>query len=133
MYNTRTFGSKLIAVAMVIAMALTMTVSAFAADGDIQPYYDTRAMITGRVNASAKTYTVTVQCPADTTKVKFTATLCQGNQEISTMTASANTFICSKSKSAAIKKGKTYVIKVTAQAYSGGSWDTINQSITVKT
>ena len=36
------------------------------------------------------------------------------------------------SKSAAVESGKTYVIEVTDQAYSGGAWDTIEQTITAK-
>ena len=49
------------------------------------------------------------------------------------MSASSNSARCSKSPSAAIEKGKTYVIEVTAQVYSGGAWDTIEETITVKT
>lgn len=81
--------------------------------------------------------TVTVQGPSSVTKVKMEATLYQkkliGREEISTMSASSNSARCSKSQSAAIEKGKTYVIEVTAQVYSGGAWDTIEETITVKT
>ena len=116
MYTTqKTAVTKLLAVAMTIAMALTMTVSAFAAE--IQPY-----------NADATKVT---------TKVEFDATLYQkqliGRKEISSMSASANGRTCAKSKSAAIQTGKTYVIEVTAEVYSGGAWDTIEKTITVKT
>ncbi|MCB6899585.1 hypothetical protein LI036_05550 [bacterium 210917-DFI.7.65] len=136
MYATRkTAVSKLLAIAMAIAMALTMTVSAFASD--VQPYYDSETTIAGKVNVSSKTFTVTVQGPSSVTKVKMEATLYQkkliGREEISTMSASSNSARCSKSQSAAIEKGKTYVIEVTAQVYSGGAWDTIEETITVKT
>ena len=49
------------------------------------------------------------------------------------MSASASGRTCSKSQSAAIEKGKTYVIEVTAQVYVGGAWDTIEETITAKT
>ena len=49
------------------------------------------------------------------------------------MSASASSARCSQSKSAAIQTGKTYVIEVTAEVYSGGAWDTIEKTITVKT
>ena len=116
-------------------MALTMTVSAFAAE--IQPFYDSEVNITGRVSASSQTYSVTVQAPAGTTQVKMEATLYQkqliGRKEISSMSASASSARCSQSKSAAIQTGKTYVIEVTAEVYSGGAWETIEDTITVKT
>ena len=136
MYTTqKTAVKKLLAVAMAIAMALTMTVSAFAAE--IQPFYDSEVNITGRVSASSQTYSVTVQAPAGTTQVKMEATLYQkqliGRKEISSMSASASSARCSQSKSAAIQTGKTYVIEVTAEVYSGGTWDTIEKTITVKT
>ena len=89
------------------------------------------------MNAGAQTYSVTVMAPSDATKVKFDATLYQkqliGRKEISSMSASANGRTCSKSQSAAIESGKTYVIEVTAQVYSGGVWDTIEKTLTVKT
>ena len=107
-------------VLLMLLLALTMTVSAFASD--VQPYYDSET---------------TVQGPSSVTKVKMEATLYQkkliGREEISTMSASSNSARCSKSQSAAIEKGKTYVIEVTAQVYSGGAWDTIEETITVKT
>ena len=136
MYTTqKTAVTKLLAIAMTIAMALTMTVSAFAAE--IQPFYDSEVNITGRVSASSQTYSVTVQAPAGTTQVKMEATLYQkqliGRKEISSMSASASSARCSQSKSAAIQTGKTYVIEVTAEVYSGGVWETIEDTITVKT
>ena len=136
MYTTqKTAVTKLLAVAMTIAMALTMTVSAFAAE--IQPYNADATKISGSVNAGSKTYSVVVTAPSDATKVKFDATLYQkqliGRKEISSMSASANGRTCAKSKSAAIQTGKTYVIEVTAEVYSGGVWDTIEKTITVKT
>ena len=56
-----------------------------------------------------------------------------GRKEISSMSASASSARCSQSKSAAIQTGKTYVIEVTAEVYSGGVWETIEDTITVKT
>ena len=43
MYGVRSVKSKFLSIAMVIAMALTMTVSAFASD--IQPFYDSEVNI----------------------------------------------------------------------------------------
>lgn len=120
---------------MAIAMALTMTVSAFASDA--QPYNADATKVTALVNAGAQTYSVTVTAPSDATKVKFDATLYQkqliGRKEISSMSAGANGRTCAKSQSAAVESGKTYVIEVTAQVYSGGTWDTIERTIAVKT
>ena len=120
---------------MAIVMALTMTVSAFASDA--QPYNADATKVTALVNAGAQTYSVTVTAPSDATKVKFDATLYQkqliGRKEISSMSASDSGRTCSKSQSAAIEKGKTYVIEVTAQVYVGGAWDTIEETITAKT
>lgn len=120
---------------MAIAMALTMTVSAFASD--VRPLYDSETSIIGSVNVSSQTCSVKVSGPLDATKVKLDATLYQkqliGRKEISSMSASASGRTCSKSQSAAIEKGKTYVIEVTAQVYVGGAWDTIEETITAKT
>ena len=131
----KTAVSKLLAIAMAIAMALTMTVSAFASD--VRPLYDSETSIIGSVNVSSQTYSVKVSGPLDATKVKLDATLYQkqliGRKEISSMSASASGRTCSKSQSAAIEKGKTYVIEVTAQVYVGGAWDTIEETITAKT
>lgn len=136
MYTTqKTAITKLLAVAMTIAMALTMTVSAFAAE--IRPFYNEEVVIAASVSTASKMYTVTVQAPAGTTQIKMDATLYQkqliGRKQISTMSGSASGARCSKSKSAAIQTGKTYVIEVTAQVYTNGSWDTVEDTITVKT
>ena len=135
MYTRKLTASKLFAIVLAAAMLLTMTVSAFASE--IQPYYDTEISITGSVGITSQVYTVTVQAPSDTTKTQFDATLYQkqliGRKEISSMSAGASGRTCSKSQSAAIEKGKTYVIEVTAQVYVGGAWDTIEETITAKT
>lgn len=136
MYTTnRTLSRKLLALAMALAMALTMTVSAFASE--IQPWYADTTDIKATVNYSAKTYTVMITGAEDTKKITFDATLYQkqllGRKQISTMSGSSDSRTCSQSKSAAIESGKTYVIEVTAQVYSGGSWDTIKETITAKT
>ena len=49
------------------------------------------------------------------------------------MSASASGRTCAKSQNAEVESGKTYVIEVTAQVYSGGTWDTVERTITVKT
>ena len=120
---------------MTIAMALTMTVSAFAAE--IRPFYNEEVVIAASVSTASKMYTVTVQAPAGTTQIKMDATLYQkqliGRKQINTMSESASGARCSKSKSAAVELGKTYVIEGTAQVYTNGSWDTVEDTITVKT
>ena len=122
-------------VLLMLLLALTMTVSAFASDA--QPYNADATKVTALVNAGAQTYSVTVTAPSDATKVKFDATLYQkqliGRKEISSMSAGANGRTCAKSQSAAVESGKTYVIEVSAQVYSGGTWDTIERTIAVKT
>ena len=135
MYGVRSVKSKFLSIAMVIAMALTMTVSAFASD--IQPWYADETVISGAVDAGSKTYSVTVRSSSDTTQIKMEATLYQkqliGRKQISTMSKNVNGYSCSQSKSAAIENGKTYVIEVTAQVYSDGAWDTVKKTITAKT
>ena len=135
MYMKKTIASRIVAFTMAIAMALTMGVSAFAVE--YQPYNADDTTIKGNVSATAQTYSVTVTAPSDTTQIKMEATLYQkqliGRKEISSMTGSTYTWKCTKSQSAAIEKGKTYVIEVTAQVYSGGAWDTVEETITVKT
>ena len=136
MYTTnRALPRKLLSIAMALAMALTMTVGAFASD--LRPWYADETTIKATINVSAQTYLVTVQAPSNTTQIKMQATLYQkqilGRKEISSMTGTANSSICTSSKKAAIEKGKTYVIEVTAQVYSGGSWNTVEDTITVKT
>lgn len=136
MYTTkRTLPRKFLAITMAIVMALTMTVSAFAFD--YRPYNADATSAMATVSAETKIYTVTVIAPSGTTKVMFDATLYQkqltGRKQISTMSASSDGVRCFKSKSATIEKGKTYVIEVTAKVYSGGVWDTVEKTLTVKT
>ena len=131
MYTTkRTLPRKFLAITMAIVMALTMTVSAFASD--VRPNNLDTTDIIGSIN-----YTVNITGAADATKITFNATLYKkellGRKEISSMTGSSNGRVCSKSKSATIEKGKTYVIEVTAKVYSGGVWDTVEKTLTVKT
>lgn len=136
MYTTnRTLPRKFLAITMAIVMALTMTVSAFASD--VRPNNLDTTDIIGSINYTAQTYTVNITGAADATKITFNATLYKkellGRKEISSMTGSSNGRVCSKSKSATIEKGKTYAIEVTAKVYSGGVWDTVEKTLTVKT
>lgn len=123
---------KLLAIAMAIAMALTMAVSAFAV-----PYNNDATQIIGSVSYAGQSYSVTVNAPPGTTKINVDATLYQktllGRKEIDTMTSSSNSAKFVKSKSVTIEKGKTYILEVTADVYSGGSWDTLEASVTAKT
>ena len=133
--KSRKILSKGIAIAMAIAMAMTMTVSAFASV--VRPFNADAADIIAKVNATAQTYSVTVTAPADTAKVKFSATLYQknllGRKEIDSMAASSTGRKCTKTKSATIEQGKTYQITVTADIYSGGQWHSVENTSTVKT
>lgn len=127
--------SKIFAIVMAVAMALTVTVSAFAAD--IQPYNADATQITASVSYASQTYSVTVQAPTGTTKINASATLYQktlfGYKEIDSVTASASSRTCTKRQSATIEEGKTYKIEVTAEIYSSGQWDTIEKELTVTT
>ncbi len=135
MYTRKFTASKLFAVVLAAAMLLTMTVSAFASD--VQPYYDTEVMIIGNVDATAKTYSVSVTAPTDVTKIKFDATLYQkqliGRKKIATMSASANSNYCYKSQSAEIQTGKTYIVEIEGQVYFDGAWHDTNGDFTAKT
>lgn len=126
---------KLLATILIATMALAMTVSAFA--WEAQPYNEDVTQITGSVSYTGQNYTVTVTAPADTTKIEVDATLYQktllGRKEIDTMTGSVNSSRFVKNKSATIEKGKTYILEVTADVYSGGTSDTLEASVTVKT
>ena len=135
MYTRKFTASKLFAVVLAAAMLLTMTVSAFASD--VQPYYDTEVMIIGNVDATAKTYSVSVTAPTDVIKIKFDATLYQkqliGRKKIATMSASANSNYCYKSQSAEIQTGKTYIVEIEGQVYFDGAWHDTNGDFTAKT
>lgn len=135
MYTRKLAASKLFAIVMAPAMLLTVTVSAFASE--MQPYYDTEISISGSVDVSNQLYTVSVLGPTDITKTKFDATLYQkqliGRKEISTMSASSNSYKCFSSKSATIASGKTYIIEVSAQVYYDGAWHDADATITAKT
>lgn len=127
--------SKLFTAILAVAMVLAMTVSAFA--WEAQPYNEENTDIKGSVTYAGQSYTVTVTAPVDTTKIEVDATLYQktllGRKEIDTMTGSVNSRKFVKNKSATIEKSKTYVIEVTADVYSGGVWDTVDATVTVKT
>ena len=135
MYTRKFTASKLFAVVLAAAMLLTMTVSAFASE--IQPYYDTEIVMSGSVDVSNQLYTVSVLGPTDITKTKFDATLYQkqliGRKEISTMSASTNSYKCFSSKNATIASGKTYIIEISAQVYYDGAWHDAEGTITAKT
>ena len=135
MHIRKLTASKLLAIVLAAAMLLTMTVSAFASEAQL--YYDTEIMIIGDVNATTKTYSVSVTAPTDVTKIKFDATLYQkqliGRKKIATMSASANSNYCYKSQSAEIQTGKTYIVEIEGQVYFDGAWHDTNGDFTAKT
>ncbi len=135
MHIRKLTASKLFAIVLAAAMLLTMTVSAFASEAQL--YYDTEIMIIGDVNATTKTYSVSVTAPTDVTKIKFDATLYQkqliGRKKIATMSASANSNYCYKSQSAEIQTGKTYIVEIEGQVYFDGAWHDTNGDFTAKT
>ena len=135
MYTRKLAASKLFAIVMAAAMLLTMTVNSFASEAQL--YYDTEIMIIGDVNATTKTYSVSVTAPTDVTKIKFDATLYQkqliGRKKIATMSASANSNYCYKSQSAEIQTGKTYIVEIEGQVYFDGAWHDTNGDFTAKT
>ena len=130
--TARTPFAKVIAIAMAVAMALTMVVSAFGAE--TQPYNADLTTVTATVNAANNSYAISVAAPAGTTKIKMSATVSQKNglfyKELDTCTASSNSRFCNKTGSAEIQSGKTYRIKVTAEIYCNGQWDTVERTLT---
>lgn len=123
---------RMVSLAMAIAMALTMVVSAFAAASE--PYNVDTTKLTGSFSSSAQTYSATVSGPVGTTKTKMELTLYEKNlfgyKEVDSASASANSRTCSKTVSYAFKDGKSYKLTVTGSAYVDGKWDTVTKSFT---
>ena len=129
--HARTFP-RMVSLAMAIAMALTMAVSAFAA---VQPFNADATKVSGKFLATSSAYTATVTGPKDTTtKTKLEMTLYEKNlfgyKEVDSASASANTNHCSKTVSYAFKDGKNYKLTVTGSAYVNGKWDAVTQNYT---
>ena len=129
--RTRTFP-RIVSLVMAIAMALTMSVSAFASD--IRPWNVDRTKLTGTLSPSAQTYSATVSGPVGTTKTKMELTLYEkgilGYKEVDSASTSANSRACSKTVSYAFKDGKSYKLTVTGSAYVDGTWDTVTKNFT---
>ena len=123
---------RLIALAMTIAMALTLSVSALASANE--PYNVDTTKLAGSFSSSAQTYSATVSGPMGTTKTKIELTLYEkgllGYKEVDSASASANSRTCSKTVSYAFKDGKSYKLTVTGSAYVDGQWDTVTKNFT---
>ena len=123
---------RLIALAMEIAMALTLSVSALASANE--PYNVDTTKLAGSFSSSAQTYSATVSGPMGTTKTKIELTLYEkgllGYKEVDSASASANSRTCSKTVSYAFKDGKSYKLTVTGSAYVDGQWDTVTKNFT---
>ena len=130
--TARTPFAKVIAIAMAVAMALTMVVSAFGVE--TQPYNANATLVKASVSATDKSYSINITAPTGTTQIKMSATVAQKNglfyKELDTCTASSNSRFCNKTGSAEIQSGKTYRIKVTAEIYCNGQWDTVERTLT---
>lgn len=135
MQATSRIVSKLFAIAMVVAMALTLSVSAFAVE--IQPYNADATNISAAVSYSGQSYSVLVTAPPEVTKISATATLYQktlfGRKQIDTVSSTVNGRRCNVVKSVTIEEGKTYIVEVTADVYSSGVCDTVKALVTAKT
>ena len=123
---------RLIALAMAIARALTLSVSALASANE--PYNVDTTKLAGSFSSSAQTYSATVSGPMGTTKTKIELTLYEkgllGYKEVDSTNASANSRTCSKTVSYAFKDGKSYKLTVTGSAYVDGQWDTVTKNFT---
>ena len=123
---------RMVSLAMAIAMALTMVVSAFATD--IKPSNVSNTKITADISYSDQNYFAMTTGPAGTTITKMEITLYEkwllGYKEVDSASASANSRTCSKTVSYAFKDGKSYKLTVTGSAYVDGKWDTVTKSFT---
>lgn len=123
---------RMVSLAMAIAMALTMAVSAFATD--IKPSNVSNTKITADISYSDQNYFAMTTGPAGTTTTKMEITLYEkwllGYKEVDSASASANSRTCSKTVSYAFKDGKSYKLTVTGSAYVDGKWDTVTKSFT---
>ena len=132
MNKTRKPLSRVWALAMVIAIALTLSVSAFASD--MQPWNVGSTNVTGYISESTQKYSGTVVGPTGTTKTELDMTLYEkgllGYKEVDSASVSASGMRCSKNVSYAIKSGKSYKLTVTGKAYVDGKWDTVTKNFT---
>ena len=131
----RSIKHRMAALVMTLTMVLSLTVCSFASGA--QTYNADITEIIAAVSYKGQSYTVIVSAPPDTTYISVEATLYQkqllGRKEISSFTDSINGRVYSKSHSAEIKEGKTYILEVTAQMYTVAGWDTLEKTITVNT
>lgn len=130
----RSMKHRMAALVMTLAMVLSLTVCSFASNA--QTYNEDFTAIIGTVSYIGQSYDVTVTAPSNTTYIGVEATLYQkqlfGRKEISSFTGSTTLSTFSKSKSAEIIKGKTYILEATAQVCTGGVWDTLETTVTGK-
>ena len=130
----RSMKHRMAALVMTLAMVLSLTVCSFASNA--QTYNVAATAIIGTISYIGQSYDVTVTAPSNTTYISVEATLYQkqlfGRKEISSFTGSTTLSTFSKSKSAEIIKGKTYILEATAQVCTGGVWDTLEGSVTGK-
>ena len=120
---------RMVSLAMAIAMALTMAVSAFATD--MKPSNVDATRLSADLSSSSQSYYARVVGPDGSTKTKLEMTLYEkwllGYKEVDSASASANSDICSKRVSYAFKDGKSYKLTVTGSAYVDGKWDTVTK------
>ena len=130
----RSIKHRLAALVMTLAMVLSLTVCPFASNA--QTYNEDITAILGSISYIAQAYDVTVTAPSNTTYIGVEATLYQkqlfGRKEISSFTGSTTMSTYSKRQSAEIIKGKTYILEATAEVCTGGVWDTLEGSVTMK-
>lgn len=130
----RSMKHRLTALVMTLAMVLSLTVCSFASNA--QTYNEAATEIIGTISYIGQSYDVAVMAPSNTTYISVEATLYQkqlfGRKEISSFTGSTTLPGFYKEKSAEIIKGKTYILEATAEVCTGGVWDTLEGSVTMK-
>ena len=130
----RNIKHRLAALVMTLAMVLSLTVCSFASNA--QTYNEDITEIIGTISYIGQSYDVTVIGPPNTTYIGVEATLYEkqlfGRKEISSFTGSTTESAYYKEKSAEIIKGKTYILEATARVCTGGVWDTLEGSVTGK-
>lgn len=124
--------ARVFALLLAVVAALSMSVCAFAKE--TQPYNADTTKIRAYIDDVNQIYSASVIAPSSVSKINMTATLYQKNllgyKEVDSITASANSNFCSKSKSYTFDTSKKYKLEVTAEVYSDGVWDTVTATVT---
>lgn len=132
MINKKTLP-RMLTLILAVFMALSMSICAFASE--MQPYNADKTDIRAYIDIVGQEYSVIVTAPSNASKINMTATLYEkkllgGYKEVDSMSASSQSYKCSKSKPYTFDANKKYKLEVTADIYSGGVWDTVTSTVT---